>query len=558
MKKRLLCLLILVLCAIFSYHACLRPSYGGTPLSVVREKAGRLVLVPLDGRPPCRQLVLDAADVAGTEVNALPYDLQDYYTMPGETKEAQKWLRENLAESDAAIISIDQLLYGGLLAAREANASPAEIDAFIANLRELHAAHPTVPLYAFSILPRMIPPASIDDYYDNKYLLAYSRLADRYALYGDPADAAKMQELEAKIQPASLAQYLALFEHNEQLTRALIELVREGTLKRLLIGQDDGEKYSIPNIEKRRLQQLLTDEQIPTEKAAIVHGADELALTLLAAIAAERSGHRPQIYLDWNDEDTPEHILPFMAISMRETALEKIALFGGTCTASADSADFVLFLSAGSEENLSSRRKSVERIEKYLATSTPVALVDLSRHFAAEETLLPLLIERTAPIEGLLAYAGWNTASNSVGTALSEAVLFTAAREKAASREEVLALQAANLKLLNNRFLEDYFYLKDVITIVNTGLRKNGTKNVYDLDLERDYLAATAMLRKAMADRLQSFKSTKACRRPFRVYLPDGESAELSLYDLEADMSFPWPRTFEIYLETTPYIRVFP
>ena len=553
MKKRLLYLAVLALCVLSLFHTFLRPSYGGTPLNAVREKTGRIVLVPLDGRPPCRQLMLDAADVAGTEIAALPYEMQDYYTMPGETKEAQKWLRENLAQSDAAIISIDQLLYGGLLAAREADKSSAEIEAFIAYLRELHAAHPTVPLYAFSILPRMIPPASIDDYYDNKYLLAYSRLADRYALCGDPEDAAKMQELEEKINPASLAQYL---EQNERLSHALIELVKEGTLERLLIGQDDGEKYSIPNIEKRHLQDLLIEEQIPKEKAAIVHGADELALTLLAAISAAKSGHRPQIFLDWNDESTPDEILPFMAISLRETAREKIAVFGGECTASAASADFVLFISAGSEETLSSRRKSVERIERHLASGTPVALVDLSRHFAAEETLLPLLIERGAPIEGLRSYAGWNTASNSVGTALSQAAIFTAAREKAATRDEILALHAANLKLLNNRFLEDYFYLKDVITLVNTNLKKNGTKNVYDLDLERDYLAATAMLRKAMGDRLQTFKSTKACRRPFRIHLPGGESAELTVYDLQTDMSFPWPRTFEIYLETTPFIAV--
>ena len=64
------------------------------------------------------------------------------------------------------------------------------------------------------------------------------------------------------------------------------------------------------------------------------------------------------------------------------------------------------------------------------------------------------------------------------------------------------------------------------------------------------------MLRKAMGERLQTFKSTKACRRPFRVHLPGGESAELSICDLQADMSFPWPRTFEIYLETTPFIAV--
>ena len=478
MKKRLLYLLIVMVSLILSYHAFLHPSYGGIPLSASLEKTGRITFVPLDGRPPCRQFLLDAADIAGTKIDVLPYELQDYYTMPGEKEKAREWLQENLAKSDAAIISIDQLLYGGLLAAREAARSPAEIEAFTAYLRKLHAAHPQVPLYAFSILPRMIPPASIDDYYDNKYLLAYSRLADRYALSGDPADAAKMQELEAKIRPESLAQYLALFEQNERLMRALIELVKEGTLERLLIGQDDGETYSIPNIEKRRLQTLLAEEQLPAEKAVIVHGADELALTLLAAISAKTSSHHPQIFLDWNDDDT------------------------------------------------------------------------------AEETLLPLLIERGAPIEGLRAYAGWNTASNSVGTALAHAVLFSAAHEKTATRNDVLALHAANLKLLNNRFLEDYFYLKDVITLVNTGLKKNGTKNVYDLDLERDYLAATAMLRKAMDDRLQTFKSAKACRRPIHIRLPDGESAELSVYDLQADMSFPWPRTFEIYLETTPFIAV--
>ena len=555
MKKRLLYFTVLALCVLSLFHAFLRPSYDGTPLNAVREKTGRIVLVPLDGRPPCRQLVLDTADVAGTEIAALPYEMQDYYTMPGQTKEAQKWLRENLAQSDAAIISIDQLLYGGLLAAREADKSPDEIEAFIAYLRELHAAHPTVPLYAFSILPRMIPPASIDDYYDNKYLLAYSRLADRYALCGAPEDAAKMQELEEKISPASLAQYLALFEQNEHLPRALIELVKEGTLERLLIGQDDGEKYSIPNIEKRHLQACLIEEQIPKEKAAIVHGADELALTLLAALPAETASPRPRIYVDWNDAAAPDMVLPFMAISLQETAWEKIALFGGEPADTPENADFVLFIAAGSEKTVGSRSESAERLAHYLTAGVPVALVDLSKHFAAEETLLPLLIERDVPVEQLIAYAGWNTASNSIGTALSEAMLFSAAKREVKTKEETLRLYAANLKFLNNRFLEDYFYLKDAITLVNTALKKYGTKNVYDLDLERDYLAATAMLQKAMGDRLKTFKSTKACRRPFPIDTPEGP-CRIFVYDIRADMSFPWPRTFEIHLETTPFLSV--
>ena len=132
MKKRLLYLLIAMVSRILSNHAFLHPSYGGIPLSASLEKTGRITFVPLDGRPPCRQFVLDAADIAGTKIDVLPYELQDYYTMPGEKEKAREWLRENIAKSDAAIISIDQLLYGGLLAAREAARSPAEIEAFTA------------------------------------------------------------------------------------------------------------------------------------------------------------------------------------------------------------------------------------------------------------------------------------------------------------------------------------------------------------------------------------------------------------------------------------------
>ncbi|MEX5286020.1 DUF4127 family protein [Selenomonas sputigena] len=555
MKKPLLCLLLLIFSALAAWNFLVHPFYGGTPFAALPEKSGRLLLVPLDGRPPCRQFVLDAADIKGIEVSAMPYEFQDYYTAPGDTKALQAWLKENIGTADTVILSIDQLLYGGLLAAREARQSPAEIEEFIAFLRELHEQNPRARLCAFSILPRMTPPASIDGYYDNKYLLEYSRLADRYALEGRPEDAEKMQELAQKIKPASLAQYLALFEQNEHLSRALITLVEEGVLTRLLLGQDDGETYSIPNIEKRRLQELLTQKQLPQEKAAIVHGADELALTLLAALPAETASPRPRIYVDWNDAAAPDMVLPFMAISLQETAWEKIALFGGEPADTPENADFVLFIAAGSEKTVGSRSESAERLAHYLTAGVPVALVDLSKHFAAEETLLPLLIEREVPVEQLIAYAGWNTASNSIGTALSEAMLFSAAKREVKTKEETLRLYAANLKFLNNRFLEDYFYLKDAITLVNTGLKKYGTKNVYDLDLERDYLAATAMLQKAMGDRLKTFKSTKACRRPFPIDTPEGP-CRIFVYDIRADMSFPWPRTFEIHLETTPFLSV--
>ena len=92
-----------------------------------------------------------------------------------------------------------------------------------------------------------------------------------------------------------------------------------------------------------------------------------------------------------------------------------------------------------------------------LAAGRSVALVDLAEHFRADETLLPLLLEGGAPIQTLAAYAGWNTASNSVGTAVAHATLLETAKRRMRTKEDLLRLYAAHLTFLDGRILEDYF-----------------------------------------------------------------------------------------------------
>lgn len=62
------------------------------------------------------------------------------------------------------------------------------------------------------------------------------------------------------------------------------------------------------------------------------------------------------------------------------------------------------------------------------------------------------------------------------------------------------------------------------------------------------------MLRASMTRHLRVYRQTDAFRAPFPVDAPSG-TIWLQLHDLQADMSFPWPRTFEIYLETTPFFE---
>ena len=86
----------------------------------------KVILVPLDTRPPCQKMVVDAGKMAGIEIITPPAEIMDYYTRKGDSKAVQKWLLENIAQADGAIISVDQLLHGGLLASREAQTTDAE------------------------------------------------------------------------------------------------------------------------------------------------------------------------------------------------------------------------------------------------------------------------------------------------------------------------------------------------------------------------------------------------------------------------------------------------
>ena len=557
-KRRALLILVLVLLlalGLWNLRALRHPA--GTPVSPQETTAHHVILVPLDGRPPCRQFVIDAGRIGGTEVVTPPHELQDYYSQPGDTKAMRRWLLEEVAKGtiDAVFLSVDQLLYGGLLTAREKQATPAEVEEFLAFLRELHEANPAVPIYAFSILPRLTPQDTIDGYDERRDIMAYSRLAGRQAA-GLPVDETKLAALKAKIPPASLERYLAHFRENATLNERLIDLTHEGTLARLVLGQDDGEEYGIPNIEKYALLDYIKSLGLSDRQVFLTHGADEIALSLLAAWHNEQTGYAPKIFVAYNDPGARDRVMPYMAVSTGVCTEEKIRLTGGSLAASPEEADFTLLVSTNDtdKDTLWSRGACVRLLEDNLAKGQPTALVDLSKHFNADETVLPQLIAAAFPVNHLLAYAGWNTTSNAIGTAVAQACLYRSSLPDVRDDDQAIGLAAAQVRFLENRILEDYFYLKEDIDIINGTLKKAGYTNTADLDLDRNYRWANMMLRASMTRHLRVYRQTDAFRAPFPVDAPSG-TIWLQLHDLQADMSFPWPRTFEIYLETTPFFE---
>lgn len=514
-----------------------------------------ILLVPLDSRPPCREFVVNGGKIIGRTIVTPPTEYMDYYSKAGETTEMRQWLAENTGTADAVILSVDQLLSGGLLAAREAHISHADIDALAAYLRTLHTAHPTVPLHAFYILPRAIPQDGIEGWRERRALLAYARLLGR-AGEGLPVDENEMERLREEFPPDDLEKYLAHFDESTALASMLIELTEEGTLTRLVLGQDDGEEFSVGNLKKAELSALLAQKNIAPERAMIVHGADEIALSMLARMAVDElrahGGTPPRISLRYARDDMADAVFPFMAVSNDVTAREKIAMLGAALAEDDTSSDLTLLISAGDSgaDTLGSRAPTAAAIKVMLAAGTPVALVDLSRHFHAEETLLPILIEKDVPVNALTAYAGWNTASNAIGTAVAEAVLYHCAMKNTATAEERERAAAANLAFLTGRIAEDEFYLKETIDRVNDALRRAGYANSADLDLTRNWRWANDLLMNDLRRRMRSYESTAAFRTPVN-------QNDMTLRVVRSNITayYPWPRTFEVRLESAPVVE---
>ena len=114
-----------------------------TPLPLAEPPArGVILLVPLDSRPPCTEYVVKLARMAGFQILMPPVETLDDYHRPANKAAIVSWMLQHVSQADAAIISVDMLLHGGLLASRQGAVSAADTEKMFALLNEVHRQHP--------------------------------------------------------------------------------------------------------------------------------------------------------------------------------------------------------------------------------------------------------------------------------------------------------------------------------------------------------------------------------------------------------------------------------
>ena len=519
-----------------------------TPPSSLSQPLLRVVLIPLDSRPPCTQYLEELGNIAGIKVIVPPMQILDNYRTPADKPALRKWLYDEVKNADAAIVSVDMLTHGSLLASRLSAGTPEESQEALELLKSIHQESPNVKLYAFNIIPRLILGDSRENTMYQNNMLQYSVLKDQVLTFENPLDNIKLQQLEQKTPAEVINRYNAMYQHNASVNTALAQMVKDGILSGVVIGQDDSQSFGIPNINKQQIQHYIESHPELSGKLAVTRGTDEVALTMLGKIASDFTGYHSHIFVVYSDDDASRKIMPYMPNTVATTVQEKINLIGGIQVPTIDECDFILYVHVGTKNNEKRLSLAWAKLENLLRQGRKIALVDLSENFEASQTLLPFFLKHNITPAQLIAYAGWNTTSNSVGTAVTQAVLFTQSTAHTRSTDSLIEAYEYNLEFLVARFLDDWYYQKEVQPFVNKRL-KSYKFDPYNLGTH--YQQTDDLVRKMMLSKSRRFFNDYLRNRP--IIIQTDHPIALRMAELKLETQLPWPRTFEIWLKPSLY-----
>ena len=569
--------------------ACCLLTACGEPIPIeetppVEPMMGTIAYVPLDDRPDNLERVVYLAESLGyelampekdwyqTKLNGQP--LNDNGSQCGDRAALYEWVLEQEADGcDRYVLSLDQLLSGGLVSSRDmAEHQPVTLSdgtvmtefEVLESLLETLAADPDNRVWLLDSVMRLAPTVG----YQQWTLEEYNALRS-YGMEGRPVLEGKeltVANIEADyrlnhngeiLQPADFGlaaadvdQYLSARSRKLELSDHMLQLMEGERFSngnfRVLIGIDDSsEEDSIQKNEIAYLKQGLRTGD------ALLSGVDDLAFKAVAQLYLEETGWTgvgASVRYFGGTEDQPACAYDYQPLT---TIMEEhFDFFGLNQDAAAGIELEILVLTQPADETQKETyyRELIDQLNQNREAHIPTILIDAGN--GTYGTAFHEALTEDCELGWLLSYAGFLDMAIVTGTALSHGVARLAFLKNGQSD---LRTEQAFAKTLADSILKDFCYKNvvrnDLLTYIANDLGGNAD-NFYQpmLDLsavQKRLEAGMEQATKAVLENLEhsNYISALPSRNP---YTERGwGSVTLS------DYSFPWNRAFEISMEIT-------
>jgi hypothetical protein len=492
------------------------------------QPAKRVLLIPLDDRPSSLQFPTRIGAIGGVTVVTPPRALLGRFTEPGHPERIAAWiLQQPLARFDAAIVSIDMLAYGGLVASRVGTSgSAADAERRLEVLREIKRKVPRLPILASSAIMRLAPTA---DGSNEAYRVDLARWAELSPAQ-DSVAAREIARLETRIPAAALVAYHETRARNARVNLRVAELVRDRTIDQVLFTQDDARAHGVHRAERTVLDRYVEEQRL-ADRIMMQAGTDEAGMLLLARAVLTRARARLRVAPVYSSVAMQSQLMPYEDEPLERTVEKLIRSTGAEVTPDTAQADLLFFVHTSRAESATTAEfaAAITRAATHGARGVVVADIDPKGDVQGADTVLAAALIESGAFARLEGYASWNTASNTIGTALAQGVVHRATR--APGRAEAQAW------FLTDRWLDDVVYRRLLRPEAAAIVRAQGW-NPAGLTREQGDSLAHAMTRRLRDE-------TARRSEPFdRSTPPSAACRPMS----DVRLVFPWARLFEVEL----------
>lgn len=443
----------------------------------------KIVLLPLDERPCNTDFPYKLFN--SNEINIIRPEKLGYKKHPANFNGIKSFLTDSCKEAWGLVLSIDTLLYGGLIPSRLHLLSEEEIKSRLELIKELKKENRDLKIYASQCIMRCPTYSSSDeepDYYEQygKEIHKIGALEHRRRL-GFSDD--ELEDLYEFVPIKYLNDYRNRREENLFLNMKTLDYVNEGLIDFLIIPQDDSAKYGFTAMDQEVVRKKIKENTLQ-KKVLMYPGADEVAMTLLSRAVNNIHNSTPKIFIKYASIHAPFIIPAYEDRALGETCKYQILAAGGIGCSSVMEADLVLGVTAPGGEMLGSYAQpamnqayDVERnltefiyfIEDQIRGGKPVTIGDNAYANGSDLELIDIL-DKNNLLMDLAGYAGWNTSSNTLGTAISQGILFLY-RDNSVEHKDFLV----------ERYIEDAGYCAHVRSYVINNILQDLDMNYFDI-----------------------------------------------------------------------------
>ena len=465
--------------AVVSMMVCLSPEV----------MAKTILYVPQDDRPVDFAYTVKTAQDAGYTVLTPPQKYLSGSQFQGNPEKLMSWVESNAGQADAMVLSIDSLVYGGLVDSRKHNLSMDTLTTRLAKVEALHGKYAGKPIYVFSTVMRSpwaggkgVEP----DYYLKVGSDIYQLASLQAKMDSEPLNPQERNDWFAIMRRVPL-EYLQDWwnrrEKNMMINYRLIEDVRKGTFTYFSLGHDDNSVNTQSSLESKYLEEA--GATIPKTAFGSFPGADQLGLLLITRAHNDFTNYHPKVTVIYPLGGGEKTVPSYDGQAIGKTIAEHIEAIGGTVT-NTERPDLLLAVNtplttstseSGNFENfpimLQSTKEFLGQIETAVGEGIPVSLVDMAFSNGSDNTLVYGLYKDNMMYR-LAAYNGWNTASNSVGYGIAQGVLAPAMTEQ------------AHQNMLTTQYLDNWAYqanIRDYIYRMQQKLEAGTIKQYYPTEM---------------------------------------------------------------------------